>query len=87
MDGAKSEDEVVGWGPSGGYVYQKAFVEFFVGQEEVRRLEVRVREWEVRNGGGQVDLLACNFKVGQGCFNSVYRFEASVLMMIICRTI
>lgn len=50
---------MVGWGPRNGYVYQKAFVEFFVGEEEVRRLERRVGE----RGRGEVDLLACNYKV------------------------
>lgn len=38
-------------------------MEFFVGEEEVRRLEGRVRE----RGGGEVDLLACNFEV-RVCF-------------------
>lgn len=61
VDGAKSEDEVLGWGPKGGYVFQKAFVEFFVSEEEVRRLEAKVRE-KVREGEA-VDFLACNFKV------------------------
>ncbi|KAJ7224277.1 methylenetetrahydrofolate reductase-domain-containing protein [Mycena pura] len=30
VNGAKSEDPVVGWGPRNGYVYQKAYLEFFV---------------------------------------------------------
>lgn len=30
VDGAKSDDRVHGWGPSNGYVYQKAYLEFFV---------------------------------------------------------
>jgi len=33
-DGAKSEDKIFGWGPKGGYVYQKAFVELFVSKED-----------------------------------------------------
>ncbi|CCH41059.1 putative secreted protein [Wickerhamomyces ciferrii] len=33
-DGAKSEDKIFGWGPKGGYVYQKAFVELFVSRED-----------------------------------------------------
>lgn len=33
-DGAKSEDKIYGWGPKGGYVYQKAFVELFVSKED-----------------------------------------------------
>ncbi|KAH8103992.1 methylenetetrahydrofolate reduct [Cristinia sonorae] len=30
VDGCKSEDRVHGWGPAHGYVYQKAYLEFFV---------------------------------------------------------
>lgn len=30
VNGAKSDDKVFGWGPSDGYVYQKAYLEFFV---------------------------------------------------------
>jgi len=29
INGASSTDEKVGWGPKGGYIYQKAYVEFF----------------------------------------------------------
>ena len=29
VDGAPSNDKVHGWGPSNGYVYQKAYLEFF----------------------------------------------------------
>ncbi|KAA1469021.1 methylenetetrahydrofolate reduct [Dentipellis sp. KUC8613] len=30
VDGARSDDKVFGWGPSNGYIYQKAYLEFFV---------------------------------------------------------
>lgn len=30
VDGVKSDDKVHGWGPAGGYIYQKAYLEFFV---------------------------------------------------------
>ncbi|GBE86652.1 methylenetetrahydrofolate reductase-domain-containing protein [Sparassis latifolia] len=33
VDGARSDDRVHGWGPSNGYVYQKAYLEFFVSPE------------------------------------------------------
>jgi len=33
VNGAPSTDPKVGWGPLGGYVYQKAYVEFFVSPE------------------------------------------------------
>ncbi|KAF7430878.1 hypothetical protein PC9H_006592 [Pleurotus ostreatus] len=30
VNGARSDDKLFGWGPSNGYVYQKAYLEFFV---------------------------------------------------------
>ncbi|EAU90536.2 methylenetetrahydrofolate reductase [Coprinopsis cinerea okayama7 len=30
VNGARSDDKIFGWGPSNGYVYQKAYLEFFV---------------------------------------------------------
>ncbi|KAI0064533.1 methylenetetrahydrofolate reduct [Artomyces pyxidatus] len=56
VDGAHSSDSVVGWGPAGGYVYQKPFVEFFVGMDDVERLESKVRQMPK----GSVDFLAGN---------------------------
>lgn len=38
VNGASSEDPVVGWGMPGGYVYQKAYVEFFTCRENVDAL-------------------------------------------------
>lgn len=43
VDGARSDDSTHGWGPKNGYVYQKAYLEFFVGpdllNDLVRRIE------------------------------------------------
>lgn len=58
VDGAKSSDEVVGWGPNGGYVYQKSFVEFFVEQDVVDRIKKKVRD----HGQGWVDYFAGNLE-------------------------
>ncbi|KAI0078698.1 methylenetetrahydrofolate reduct [Panus rudis PR-1116 ss-1] len=33
VDGARSDDKIFGWGPANGYVYQKAYLEFFVSPE------------------------------------------------------
>ncbi|KAJ7126819.1 methylenetetrahydrofolate reduct [Mycena epipterygia] len=44
VDGASSSDEVVGWGPRAGYVFQKGFVEFFCTAAEVDVIERRVLE-------------------------------------------
>lgn len=59
IDGASSSDEVVGWGPKGGYVYQKCFVEFFVEKEEVDKIENNVRE----RGQGWVNYFAGDLHV------------------------
>lgn len=59
VDGASSADEVVGWGPRAGYVFQKGFVEFFCRQEEVVAIERRVEE----RGGGWVHMFAGNDRV------------------------
>jgi methylenetetrahydrofolate reductase (NADPH) len=59
VDGTPSEDDTVGWGPPGGYVYQKPFVEFFASEAIVERLE---RAIETMNGA--VDFLAGN-KAGE----------------------
>ena len=59
MDGAKSTDLVFGWGPPGGYVYQKAFVEFFALGEDVERIISKVES----EGKGWVDYYAVNLEV------------------------
>lgn len=42
VDAARSDDPMHGWGPVGGYVFQKSFVEFFVPLREVQRLEAKL---------------------------------------------
>ncbi|PCH37893.1 methylenetetrahydrofolate reduct [Wolfiporia cocos MD-104 SS10] len=56
INGASSEDEVVGWGPRGGYVYQKCFVEFFAETKDLERIERKVKG----QGQGWVDFFAGN---------------------------
>ncbi|WWD20602.1 methylenetetrahydrofolate reductase [Kwoniella shandongensis] len=55
VDAAKSDDPIHGWGPRGGYVFQKAFVEFFVREEEVNRLEEKLKK-----GDSQITMYAGN---------------------------
>src|SRR6266702_1191924 len=55
VDGLQSDHGTVGWGPAGGYVYQKAFVEFFASENIVERLEKAVEKVK-----GVVDFLAGN---------------------------
>ena len=40
----RSDDPTFGWGPKGGFVWQKAFVEFFCPKEDLDRLEEKLNE-------------------------------------------
>jgi len=42
VNGAKSTDPVHGWGPRNGYVYQKAYLEFFVDKKKFEELVSRI---------------------------------------------
>ncbi|KAI9511116.1 methylenetetrahydrofolate reduct [Russula earlei] len=55
VDGLPSDDNTVGWGPAGGYVYQKPFVEFFASVSIVDKLEKAIGAVN-----GVVDFLAGN---------------------------
>jgi len=55
-DGVSSSDEIFGWGPRGGYVFQKGFVEFFCEKEAVDAIEQRIRD----KGNGWVHFFAGN---------------------------
>lgn len=44
VDAAPSADPMHGWGPPGGYVFQKAFVEFFVPLSVVEELEDKIAQ-------------------------------------------
>ncbi|KAM0753743.1 methylenetetrahydrofolate reduct [Meredithblackwellia eburnea MCA 4105] len=44
VDGAASGDEVFGFGPKGGYVFQKSFVELFLAEDELDEFERRASE-------------------------------------------
>ncbi|KAG6880265.1 hypothetical protein C0992_001834 [Termitomyces sp. T32_za158] len=59
VDSASSADEVFGWGPRSGYVFQKGFVEFFCTAEDVDAIERRVKE----RGKGWVHWFAGDVKV------------------------
>eukprot|EP00472_Partenskyella_glossopodia_P006064 CAMPEP_0197514996 /NCGR_PEP_ID=MMETSP1318-20131121/261_1 /TAXON_ID=552666 /ORGANISM="Partenskyella glossopodia, Strain RCC365" /LENGTH=635 /DNA_ID=CAMNT_0043063239 /DNA_START=81 /DNA_END=1988 /DNA_ORIENTATION=+ len=36
VNGARSDDKIVGWGEANGYVYQKAYIEFFASPERIK---------------------------------------------------
>nr|KAF6506698.1 methylenetetrahydrofolate reductase [Rousettus aegyptiacus] len=48
VNGLPSSDPVVGWGPSGGYVFQKAYLEFFTSRETVEALLQVLKKYEQR---------------------------------------
>ncbi|EDR14910.1 uncharacterized protein LACBIDRAFT_244474 [Laccaria bicolor S238N-H82] len=67
VDGVSSGDKVVGWGPRGGYVFQKGFVEFFCEEKDMDVIERRVE----RNGHGWVHYFAGNYKADGECRSNV----------------
>ena len=59
VDAAPSDDPVFGWGPKGGYVFQKAFVEYFCAFDSLERLMDRTKQC----GYDSVSYYATNAKV------------------------
>jgi methylenetetrahydrofolate reductase (NADPH) len=59
VDAARSEDPMHGWGPPGGYVFQKAFVEFFVPYSDLQRLQSKLIALA---RGGSITMYAANRK-------------------------
>ncbi|KAL0490936.1 methylenetetrahydrofolate reductase [Acrasis kona] len=57
VNAAKSQDPVHGWGPKGGYVYKKAYIEFFASPENTRKL-IQV----IKNNNVNVSYHAVNIK-------------------------
>lgn len=94
IDGAISTDEVVGWGPKGGYVYQKGFVEFFAPEEDVERIVQKIDA----EGKGWVDYFAVNLEVRsafltfrlleltlfRAIYKRMYRMTAGMLLRGVC---
>ncbi|KAM9475824.1 methylenetetrahydrofolate reductase (NADPH) [Clarias gariepinus] len=48
INGKPSSDPVVGWGPPGGYVFQKAYLEFFTSSENANALLKVLKKYEPR---------------------------------------
>ncbi|XP_060040240.1 methylenetetrahydrofolate reductase (NADPH) isoform X3 [Erinaceus europaeus] len=48
INGKPSSDPIVGWGPSGGYVFQKAYLEFFTSRETVEALLQVLKKYDLR---------------------------------------
>lgn len=58
VDGVRSDDVTYGFGPKGGYIYQKSFVEFWATSEDVRKLSKRINDLERENGCREVTFYA-----------------------------
>ncbi|PPQ75369.1 hypothetical protein CVT24_013152 [Panaeolus cyanescens] len=58
VDGVSSTDEVFGWGPRAGYIFQKGFVEFFCEERDVEKVINRIDD----KGKGWVHYFAGNVK-------------------------
>lgn len=48
INGQPSSHPVVGWGPSGGYVFQKAYLEFFTSRQTMEALQQVLKKYELR---------------------------------------
>lgn len=59
IDNASSTDDVFGWGPRGGYVFQKGFVEFFAEESIVHQIEKKIEN----KGKGWIHFFAANSRV------------------------
>jgi methylenetetrahydrofolate reductase (NADPH) len=68
VDGAHSTDPVLGWGPVNGYVFQKAFVEFFAEKSDVEWIERAAAA-----SGGWIHYFAANLEVRFYTLLSMYR--------------
>ncbi|KAG0000719.1 hypothetical protein BGZ80_008236 [Entomortierella chlamydospora] len=44
VNGVPSSDKIHGWGPKDGYVYQKAYLEFFISPENLNELVTRIED-------------------------------------------
>lgn len=73
VNGARSTDHVFGWGPRGGYVYQKAFVEFFAPEIDVERIISKAGS----QGKGWIDYFAVNLEVRWFFIQVSWRLEGS----------
>mmetsp|Transcript_18077 Transcript_18077/g.45303 ORF Transcript_18077/g.45303 Transcript_18077/m.45303 type:complete len:656 (+) Transcript_18077:205-2172(+) len=49
VNGSLSNDPYVGWGPSGGFVYQKGYVEFFISPDNLRYLLSKIEEEKLKS--------------------------------------
>jgi len=46
VNGVPSTNSIFGWGPTGGFVYQKAYVEFFTSPENLEKIVAKSKKFE-----------------------------------------
>ncbi|KAG1180442.1 hypothetical protein G6F70_004545 [Rhizopus microsporus] len=66
VNGVRSSDPVYGWGPRNGYVYQKAYIEFFVSPDQLQVLIDKM------NHEPEITYFAVNYK-GELKTNTIYK--------------
>lgn len=58
VNGAPSSDKIFGWGPRNGYVYQKAYLEFFVDSSKLKALVSALAEIEKEKNSQTISFYA-----------------------------
>ncbi|KAF9960265.1 hypothetical protein BGZ72_007523 [Mortierella alpina] len=76
VNGVKSDDEIYGWGHKGGYVYQKAYVEFFISPYQLSTLKQRLKHqphftFVAANKSGDLQTNIPYSRTGDRCSNVV----------------
>lgn len=61
VDAASSTDDVYGWGPTGGFVFQKCFVEFFADKHDLDRILDKINS----QGDGWINYFAADASVSE----------------------
>ncbi|CAN8095828.1 unnamed protein product [Discula destructiva] len=49
VNGLRSDDAIFGWGPANGFIFQKAFVEFFIPKDDWKRLHEKLSRPEMHD--------------------------------------
>lgn len=84
INGVRSCDDVYGWGPRNGFVFQKAFIEFFLSSEAWKSLREKLRAkvveeditWYAYNSKGEFQTSANDLAIKSKCENSVGKTNA-----------
>ena len=80
VNGAPSDDPVLGWGPCGGYVYQKAYLEFFTCKSNVTAL------LKVLPNFPRVNFHIINSSVSRSWTATIYLLKRKIDYWLLCST-